>query len=78
MNKQGPIIKKKRDFGKNRKQLNLKIDKNLTHGSDYSQANSIFVMGSDIYIAGTESGLATYWKNRYLVNLVRQTKNRPG
>ncbi|MGY4385173.1 putative RecA/RadA family phage recombinase [Pedobacter sp. UYP24] len=62
----------------NGKQINLKIDKNLNHGSDYSEANAVFVDGDNVYIAGTESGLAAYWKNGIPVRLVNRAKGQPG
>jgi hypothetical protein len=74
----GPNHLKEARYWKNGRRVDLKIDKHLTHGSDFSEANSIFVMGKDVYIAGTESGLATYWKNGDPVKLVNREKYQRG
>ena len=74
----GPNHLKEARYWKNGKRVNLKIEKHLTHGSDFSEANSIFVLGNDVYIAGTESGLAAYWKNGNPVKLVNRGKYQPG
>ena len=38
-------------------------------GDYFSGANSIFINGNDIYVAGTENGIAVYWKNGSVVGL---------
>ncbi len=35
----------------------------LTNGTKRGLANSIFVSGSDVYVAGNEDSIAEYWKN---------------
>ena len=35
----------------------------LTNGSTYTNAYSIAVVGSDVYVAGYENNVAKYWKN---------------
>jgi hypothetical protein len=44
----------------------------LTDGTDHAQANGIFVLGTDVYVAGFESkgnSSAKYWKNGVATNL---------
>ncbi len=35
----------------------------LTGGTNTAQAHSVYVAGTDVYVAGTDFGNATYWKN---------------
>ena len=41
------------------------IATSLTNGSKDGVANSVFVSGSDVYVAGSDGGGAKYWKNPY-------------
>jgi Carboxypeptidase regulatory-like domain len=51
----------------------------LTNGNNYAAANSIFVLGSDVYIAGYEengtgvNSIAKVWKNGVVTNLSNGT-----
>ena len=40
----------------------------LSDGTNNAKANSIFVSGSDVYIAGSDNG-AVYWKNNAEIRL---------
>jgi len=41
----------------------------LTNGASQAYANSIVVVGADIYVAGEEGEVAKYWKNGHAVSL---------
>jgi hypothetical protein len=45
---------------------------NLTDGASSCEANSIYVLDKDVYVAGYELGQAKYWKNGTPVNLSSQ------
>jgi hypothetical protein len=46
----------------------------LTDGTKEAWAESIAVVGSDIYVAGYEGGIAKYWKNGQAIALTEGTK----
>src|SRR4029079_6522966 len=41
----------------------------LTDGTKPSSANSIAVVGGDVYVAGSENNVAKYWKNGVAITL---------
>ena len=52
----------------------------LTTGAIGAVANSVFVVGNDVYVAGYQwkiggHYIATYWKNGEVVKLTDETKN---
>ncbi len=46
---------------------------NLSNAMDSSIANSVFVSGSDVYVAGSERGFGKVWKNGVVTNLVNSS-----
>ncbi len=58
-------------YWKNGKSIDLTVEKHLSDNNDFSEGHSIFVDGKNVYIAGTQSGIATYWKNGLPVKLVK-------
>ena len=45
------------------------IPQHFTDGTNYSDANSVFVAGSDVYVAGEDAGIAKLWKSGVAQNL---------
>ncbi|WP_374951875.1 hypothetical protein [Mucilaginibacter sp.] len=64
-------------YWKNGKRMELTVEKHLSNNNDFSEGHSIFVDGKDVYIAGTQSGIATYWKNGFPEKLVKGEDLRP-
>lgn len=46
----------------------------LTTPGPYSAANSIFVQGTDVHVAGVEHGHPAYWKNDVKQDIQNQDK----
>jgi hypothetical protein len=49
------------------------IATNLSNAVDSSAAYSVFVSGSDVYVAGSERGFAKVWKNGVVTNLANSS-----
>jgi hypothetical protein len=45
------------------------VAQNLTDGSKYAGAYSVYVSGNDVYVAGNEGDVAKIWKNGVAQNL---------
>ena len=50
------------------------IAQHLTDGTHDAYANSVFVSGSDVYVAGQEDNLAVVWKNGKVQKLTDGTR----
>ena len=48
---------------------------NLSNGKHHAEANSVFVSGSDVYVAGHENNKAVLWKNGIMQHLTDGTNN---